>query len=123
MSDKKKRGKSPEAVIAAISLKGLDGLDELHQGGMVSKDSVRRALKMLADLSHPSADKVRTWYNGTYGKPPAALQVGESRNYKLLTNKQRAHPFITLPIPDTVKGQPVQVTRVTVGEFRVAVVG
>lgn len=123
MSDKKKRGKSPEAVIAAISLKGLDGLDELHRGGLVSKDSVRRALKMLADLAHPSTDKLRTWYNGTYGKPPSALQVGESRRYKLLSSKQRAHPYMSLPIPDTVKGQPVLVTRVSVGEFRVEVVG
>lgn len=123
MSDtKKKRGKSPDAIIAAVILNGVQILTDLNDKGQVSKDSVRKAMKTLAGASHQLAPAVSEWYRRTYGGPVSVLEVGETRRYKLSRSTLRTYPHVVLPIPDGVKGGFLEVTRQGDGKYQATVV-
>lgn len=115
----KARGKGPEAIIGIISMRGVEGLDELHHSGAASKDSIRRAMKDMLAAGHPAAKRVESWYISTFGGNAAPLQVGETRNYKIQANKA-GKPFFKLPVPDAEPGRTVAVTRTKDAELRVS---
>lgn len=121
MSNTKTRGKGPEAVVGIISMRGVEGVGELHRTGAVSQDSIRKAIKVMREAGHPMTARVEDWYAATFAVGAAALQIGETRHYKLQASKS-GRAFFKMPVPDAEPGQVVAVTRQKDRDFSVAVV-
>ncbi|MCP4500253.1 MAG: hypothetical protein GY822_09870 [Deltaproteobacteria bacterium] len=96
----------------AFLLEGVDGVQKKYDTGNVSKATLRRTIKSLADSGKDAADLER-WYAenfGTLGRGRGAPTPGESRSYKV-QQIRRSGPFLRLPLDSlgVKKGDTVRV--------------
>lgn len=106
----------------AYLLKGVDEVDRQWKSGQVSKNTIRRAVKLLQE-NKESVGELERWVTqniGPIGRGRSAPRPGEVRTYKVQQLQNGGGPFLRLPI-DCLDVKKEDIVRVEFGSDQVVI--